>query len=133
MVKDVEKRWIDRNIDLSLLCDQFGIFLRKKGFKTSKIYVKPRYEVVGTFPKELYSYEIVVLIHGRPEDFVLKLALKDQAGIFQKLSSLSALFGGGSLVLKSLRSQELFDKLEEEFWVFAEETVANMATDAKFR
>jgi hypothetical protein len=129
-VKDVEKRWINKNIDLNLLCDQLGGFLRKKGFKTSKSQVKFGFDVVGAFPKELYSYEILVQIRGSPDSFVLKLTLRDQAGLFQKLSSLSALFGGGALVLKSLKSQELFDKVEEEFWVFAEETVEKMAADA---
>lgn len=130
MVKDVEKRWVNKNIDLNLLCDQLEGFLRKKGFKTSKSHMKSGFDVVGAFPRELYSYEILVQIRGSLDNFVLKLTLKDQAGVFQKLSSLSSLFGGGALVLKSLKSQELFDKLEEEFWVFAEETVEKMAANA---
>jgi len=126
----MEKRWINKNIDLNLLCDKLRGFLRKKGFKTSKSQVKSGFDVAGVFPRELYSYEILLQIRGNPDSFVLKLALKDQASLFQKLSSLSALFGGGALVLKSLKSQELFDKLEEEFWTFAEETIEKMAKDA---
>jgi hypothetical protein len=68
---------------------------------------------------------IYVEILGNPSDFEVDFVLDEQSD-FKILGSVFPTFLGGGLSLIALRSRELFEKLEPEFWVYLEKTIEEL-------
>jgi len=62
-----------------------------------------------------------VRIAGDPNDFSVELSTEESSDTLIRLGTLTSLFGGGILFLKGMKSKELLDKVESDFWRFVEE------------
>lgn len=131
----MQKRWIEKNIDLALLSKCVEQFLKGKGFKT-RMDERSNKEckILATSASQGADHihgSIEVLIIGNPNDFTINLIASESMYRSMKLGLLTTMFGGGNILLRSLESREILDKLEKEFWVYAEETVAHLTGSAE--
>lgn len=127
----MERRYNDRNVDLSLLSQWVENFFKNKDFKTTikketkgyKIAVQPTYihEVAD---------RITVSISGTPNDFVLKFVVGARSSFFMKFGALTTFLGGGFAFLKGVKSQEAEERLERNFWTYVEEKISTLTNSA---
>lgn len=128
----MRKQWIEKNVDLALLGKYIEDFLTGKGFGTKKdefadgctISAKPWLE------REVRE-EIAVSVLGWSNDFVIEFLISERKRSSVLLGFITTIIGGGTLLLRSLKSQEALEKLEKEFWMWAEETIAHLVGSLK--
>jgi len=127
----MQEEWVGKNVKLALLSESIKEFLEGKGFETSERRLADDYEISAVRESGPDSLRVILRIRGKPDSFVLELAPAEQSRMLKVLGPLAILFGGGSLFLRGIKSEEAFEELEEEFWLFVEETVARLAGSAK--
>jgi hypothetical protein len=126
----MEKKWINRNIDLSLLTTHLGEFLKTKEFNGVKGRTETGYQILAGDSKH-YKLEghISVTIEGKPEDFSIKLELckegKKNEGLPRSIM-LSTMFGGGYFLRKQLKSDEEWLKFKRDFWIHVDKAISNL-------
>jgi len=128
----MRKQWVGKNVDLALLSECFEKFLEGKGYKTKRDMPSNGYEILGT-PKRFRgsSGGIVVKILGDSNDFVVKLTASQRTHDSIMWGYITTFLGGGSFLLRGLKSEEALRKLEMEFWIHAEKTVENLVGSAE--
>jgi hypothetical protein len=118
---------LNKKVDLKTLSERIGNFYKGKGFEVLVEGSQGAFKVVGVLrvgDKPRSSY---VSINGNPNDFTVEFFGGQMGRFSQFLSPLITMFGGGVLVLDRLRSQEFYERLETEFWVFMERAVDQTA------
>jgi len=131
----MQERWIGKNVDLALLNKYIEQFLKKQGFKT-RMDERSNKEckILALSPSQGANHargSIEVVILGNPNDFTIDLIASEGMFSSMKFGLLTTMFGGGNILLRNMRSREILDKLEKEFWVYAEETVGNLVDSAE--
>lgn len=92
-------------------------FFEAKGFLVSTLK-KDSHTVVSVKAEESAGTEIAEVRLIREADGSLTVTFESVEGSsFTRNSSLLSLLGGGILTLKSLKSSEIMERLEKEFWV----------------
>lgn len=124
----MQNHWTERNVNLSLLVSSIEDFFRGKGFNTGKegsldenrIHVKP------SLRKDTAIEPTMVIVKGNPNNFMVEFTKTkdDQSSI--KSSLATTMFGGGFFLLNRLKSQEILEKLEKEFWGYVENAVIRL-------
>lgn len=124
----MRRQWMGKNVDLALLSERVEDFFRGKDFRTRKDESGDGYTISGT-PHNARDVRggITVRILGNSNDFVIELIAGERIRSSILLGFITTLIGGGSLLLRGLRSQETLEKLEREFWVYAEDSVVHLA------
>jgi hypothetical protein len=117
----MEKRWVKRNVDLELLSEALADFWAERGFKLRMERQAREYRICALpkYPHDVCE-KVDVLITGDSNDFVVKLVSGSQSRLFVRFGSLTTIFGGGSFLLRGLKSEEMLEKLETEFWTYVE-------------
>jgi hypothetical protein len=114
----MEKRWTNKNIDLTLLTDRIGDFFKERDFEAMKGETATGYQILAEdSPRFRVGGCVSVTIEGKSDDFTVKLELFKK----EKKRSLTpilatTLFLGGYFLKSKLRSEEDWMKLEKEFW-----------------
>jgi len=125
----MQERWVGKNIDIDLLGQAIDAFLISKGLKTSKDTISGGCVISGS--NEISSKGGVnVRILGESDDLIIEFLACDDIRRSFRLGLLTSFLGGGSVLLKSLNSQRAIEKLEEEFWIFAEDAIQHLAQSA---
>ena len=127
-------QWIGKNVDLALLSERIEDFFTRKGFEIRRDKRADGYGVVAILPRRSprdLPRSVPLRILGNSNDFVVEFAGAEQAHSRMLRGSLSALIGGGGLFLRDLKSKEVLEKLEREFWAYMEYTVAQLTDSAK--
>lgn len=130
-VSNVLGRWVEKNVDLELLSECVEDFFKRKGFKTMTDESMGEYKILlisqgdRGIPRGMY-----VRISGDPNEFVLELCISERARSSVMLGLMTTMFGGGSRVLRSLKSQEFLERLEREFWICVEEAIEGLVGSA---
>ena len=92
-------------------------FLRNRGFITSREEGESSVRLVGARRKEKYDVRLVeIIISQSQEELSIKFEAGDRMRQILKFSSVFSLWGGGSIILKELKTAEQYDRIEEEFW-----------------
>jgi len=120
----VSREWKDLNVDLGKLASRIESFFRGKGLYAKRISSKEGIKLLVTRNVKLMSFRAEIL--GDPNDFQVNLVLDEQPDSRTLSSVFSAFFGGGFL-LKDIKTRELFEKLEPDFWVYVERTVEHLS------
>jgi len=123
----MQRLWVGRNIDLALLSERIENFFKDKRFKTRKDWSAPEC-VISAKPRHGVGIlgRVIVRVLGNSNDFVIELSASDHSRSAVKLGFITSMFGGGSLVLRGLKSQEELEKLEKDFWIYMEEAVTHL-------
>ena len=129
---EMQKQWVEKNVDLALLSKCFENFLEGKGCETERDMLSNGYEILGT-PKRIRGLGggIIVRILGDCNDFVVELMASQRTHNSIMWGYLATFFGGGSFFLRGMKSKEALERLESEFWIFAEEKVKNLVDSAR--
>ena len=129
----MQKQWVGKNIDLKLLNENVIFFFESKGLKTKGEELVGGYRIMATSQKAKgVRGEIEVTILGNPADFVIETIAGRRARSSMMLGSLTTIFGGGSLFLQGLKSREVSENLEREFWVYIEEIIAHLINSERY-
>jgi hypothetical protein len=65
-----------------------------------------------------------IIIRGTPNKFTVETKATEYEDDAVKLGLSTSIFGGGNLILGSIKAREKLEKLEQEFWKIIEETIA---------
>jgi len=128
----MKNRYVDRNVDLSLLCRWIEHFFKKKNFRIVIEKGTKGYRIIA---RPTHVHEIVdnitVSISGTPNDFTLSFVTGARSEVFMKLGLLTSLFGGGMAFLRGVKSQESEEKIERLFWIYIGEKIDLLANKIK--
>jgi hypothetical protein len=114
----MEKRWTNKNVDLTLLTTRIGDFFKERDFEAMKGKTATGYQILAEdSPIFRLGGFVSVTIEGKPDDFTVKLELcqKEKKRSFAPIL-LTTMFLGGYFLKSRLRSEEDWMKLEKEFW-----------------
>jgi len=128
----MQERWLEKNVDLNLLSKRLEDFFIMHGFKTRIDTLASGNAIVGVLDNKHDDLkEIIVKITGSPNDFVIEFPRGESRLSSMKFGLLTTFLGGGSLLIKSLKSQKALEKLEREFWVDVEKNVRDVTNSFK--
>jgi hypothetical protein len=107
--------------ELNHLSGEITRFFEGKGFVVSKTekasYTAVSVQTNGSAGSKIAEVHLISDANGS-----LVVTFESVEGsLLTRHSTLSTLLGGGFLMLKSLRSSEIMERLEREFWVRADE------------
>jgi|YelNatPaOPRAMG01_1025707.scaffolds.fasta_scaffold05541_5 hypothetical protein len=118
-------QWIGKNVDLQLLSNFVEAFFIERNFETVKTRNSSDFKVHASLLTESLIVEVKIV--GCSNDFTVELVPKSYSEGFIKTGLMTLPFGGGSLILKGLKFQEKFKRLEKDFWVYIEKTICGCA------
>jgi len=133
MALKMERKWDMKNVDLDLLTVRIGDFFKERDFEVIGEKTPGNYQVLA---KNSPSFRLLgfvnVTIEGKPEDFVTKLELVENRKRYGKYSSfLLRMIVGGYFILQEVESDEVWMRLEKEFWQYVENVVLHLTNTAK--
>lgn len=122
----MRRRITDQNINLASLVDSLVEFFTKRDFEATKGETENGFEILA-YDSPHYKLEGYsdVTVEGDRNDFTVSLELhKESERRYPSRSIfLTTMLGGGYFLLKRLKSDETFLKLEKEFWAHVENTL----------
>jgi len=123
----MQRRWVGKNIDLALLGKRIENFFKDKGFKIAKDWPASEY-TFSVRPQHGVGIlgGVTVRIIGDSSDFLIDFSTSERSRSAVKLGFITTMFGGGSLILRGLKSQEALEKLEKDFWIYIEEAMTRL-------
>ena len=128
---EMGEQWVGKNVDLALLSERVEDFFNGKVFQTRKDVLADGYKISASPRSQEGLGGVVVYVRGKSSDFVVEFAGGKRGRFSAMLGSLVTMFGGGGLVLRSLKLQEAMDRLEREFWAYTEEAIAELTDSVK--
>ncbi len=127
----MQEHWVGKNVNLTLLSERVENFLRDKGFRTTKGLSASEYTISGKPQQSVGIIGLVtVRILGDRNDFSIEFSTNGHSRSVVKLGFITTIFGGGSLVLRGLKSQEELEKLEKDFWVHVKQALVHLTNSA---
>jgi hypothetical protein len=111
-------------VDLGKLSERAEEFFKNKGFQTLVEHSKDACKIVASLRVGDKVRSCYVTISGGSNDFMVDFVGGSGGRLSLLMSAqLVTLFGGGVFWLDRLRAQEFYEKLERDFWIFAEHAV----------
>ena len=117
-------RWFNRGIFIPEVEKAAESFLKQSGFRISQFEDGEFKRIVGSLHNSQGHKKAVITIEGLPDDFTVEFAAGAAADAMSKLAMMTVFFGGGALGLKSFKTREYYEKLEDNFWKHMEEKLA---------
>lgn len=127
----MRSRLVGENVDLALFSDRIEAFLKAKGLETRRDTLGEGYAILGTVSLRDMHIRIIVRILGNAHDFEVDFNSKEPARTNTIWGPLMTLLGGGSFLLRNLKSREAVEKLEREFWIYVSEAVTKLRGSGK--
>jgi len=125
-------KFAGKNIDIDLLSERVERFLMDRGFKTLREKIRGGYKILGIRSVcEGKNESVCVKISGNPDKFAVDF---ESGGVMRTplwAISLARMVGAGYFVLRDLKSKEMYEKLESEFWAFIDEAVSSPTFSSK--
>ena len=149
----MQKRWTGKNVNLNLLSERVESYFKNKGFMTKRtesegeliLLLVPQHtedvrktmmtKTAGTQTPQ-YAPNVkgmTAKIIGDPNDFTIEFTPSEITRRSIWLGMLTKIFGGGYLILQSLKLREALEKLEREFSIYIEDEIANLAGSVRHR
>ncbi len=119
-------QWIGINVDLSMLSERLLRFFEGNQFNT-KLEQNPGKFVIYASNQQ---FGLKVNIRGEPNDFKVEFmpTTKTQGfSLTMLVGYVTALFGGGTLLLRDIKLQEAITRLEKVFWQEVDIDVADLS------
>lgn len=127
----MQKSWTGKNIDLALFTAQIGNFFKRNDFEAvrGEIPNGVGYQIfAANSPYFRIQGHVCVTIEGTPNNFTVKIerSTEKKKRDIPHLMFLEQMLFGGFLILRDLKSDEAWLKLEKEFWRHVENTVLRL-------
>jgi hypothetical protein len=120
----MRRRLTDQNLNLASFTDILGEFFVKKDFEVIKGETEKGFKIIAyDSPNFKLDGSADVTIEGEKNDFTVSLDFckeSDKHDSPVRSIFLTTMLGGGYFLLKRLKSEETFLKLEKEFWAYVE-------------
>lgn len=124
----MEDRFVGKNIDLQLFTERLILFFEQKDFGVFKSKMDDGWGlVVISPPRAKIVDKIAVFVTGHSRDFSVKFTAGSRSRTYKWLGHITTFFGGGVLFSKGFESELALERLEREFWVYVDETVATIS------
>lgn len=120
-------RWLHKNVIISSIEEAVNSFFEQRKFSTASFESKDSKKIVGVLRHGESAKKVIVTITGKPDDFIVDFFAGESARLMAKFTSLITFFGAGQLELRSLKEKEFYQKLEDEFWKYLEDFVAEQS------
>jgi hypothetical protein len=120
----VTSDWQGLNVDLSKLTEHVESFFKSKGLYAKRILCEGGFKIFVS--QNGKSRDICAEILGDSRNFQVNFVLDDRSGSASMLGSVFSVFFGGGLLLKTLKSKELFEKIEPEFWIYIDKVIEEL-------
>ena len=125
--------WLEKNVDLSMLAERIEPFFHGSDFETVVEKTQEGYMVQAVSKIPNLKLEIRVEILGGPNDFMVEFLAGGKGGYFSPsmmAGYLTTMFGGGYLISREAKKQEILGVLEKEFWRHTQMQVADLVGSA---
>jgi hypothetical protein len=122
----MEKQWKKHNVSLRRLAQTIENYYMRRNFKVKETVLKDGYSIRVVLTELRTSGAMSIVLRGTPDDFSIETRATEQEDGTVKVGLMTTIFGGGSLVLGSIKNREKLEKLEREFWVTIEETIRSL-------
>ncbi|MFQ6127064.1 MAG: hypothetical protein ACE5R6_21010 [Candidatus Heimdallarchaeota archaeon] len=122
-------RWLEKNVDLTLLVERIRQFFREVDFETTVEKVRKGYMIRAVSKIPNLNMRINVKIVGQPNDFKVEFSAGGKGGYFSPsmiAGYLTTMFGGGYVLSREARKRETLDMLERDFWRHTQMQVADL-------
>jgi hypothetical protein len=129
----MEKRWVNRKIDLALLTTHIGNLFKEKDFEAIKGEIPTGHQILAEgSPRFRFDGYASVTIEGKPDDFSVKLehCEAERKGSLAPIL-MTTMFFGGYFLSRKLRSAEEWTELEKEFWNYVDNAVLRLGNSVR--
>jgi hypothetical protein len=127
----MQYRWTNKKIDLSLLSKHVEAFLQSRDFKSRMDKTENGYVIVGTFEEaDGSSRSVKIRIDGASDNFSIEFVAGEDKRVLSTLSPIASFLGVGIFLRQKLDQINFYDKIEEEFWKFINESIASLVGSA---
>jgi hypothetical protein len=127
----MKKQWENHNINLQQLAQTIQNFYTKKGLKTATKTSKKGWKIQTIVKEYGTATALTTLITGTPNNFTIETIPSEYEDTALKIGLSTTIFGGGNILLPSIKIHEKLEKIEKEFWDSIEETIAQLTTTAR--
>lgn len=112
------KTWENQNVNLKVLTQQIAKYLESSWFEEiTAVEAHDEYRITAeNSSRDKRLSDVLVVISGRPNEFSVSLESCNEPDRFNFPVILSAMFGGGYFLLRSLKSSESWQGFERSFW-----------------
>jgi hypothetical protein len=114
----MKQQWKNRNVDLFSLMGYIRHFFEEKQLKVVEKKLKDGLCIEVFSLDENPPGRLCVKILGTPNNFIIEILAGGEMPNILSLFPLLERLGLGFLILQKIRSEELLNKLEPEFWAF---------------
>jgi len=125
----MEKQWKNHNVSLQQLAQTIEGSYSRRNLKIKETVLKDGYSIRVILAKLRASGTMSIIMRGTPDDFTIETK-RERADDAVKVGLMTTIFGGGSIILSSIKSREELEKLEREFWGTIEEVISRLANSA---
>jgi len=126
----LKDQWIGNNVDLNLLSQSVNQFFTENQFEPKLEQTHDRYRIKASN----FEFKITVNIYGRPNDFTIEFIPNKKTRGFSlamMVGYITSFLGGGALLVRDARYQEVMNKVEQTFWEHVDRQVAELKNSAK--
>ena len=130
---EVRNRWLEKNVDLSVLTERISPFFHETDFETTVEKTQEGYVIRAVSKIPNLRLGINVKILGRPNDFTVEFSAGGKGRFFSSsmiAGYLTGMFGGGYLVSREAKKRETLDVFENDFWRHTQMQVADLVDSA---
>jgi hypothetical protein len=129
----MEKRWKNLRVDLRRLAQTIESSFSRRNLKVETTSLGDGYSIRVVLTALRARGVMDIIIRGTPDDFAIETRATEHEDKAIKLGLLTTPFGGGSLLLGSIKAREQLEKLEHEFWSKIEETIISLTSPRELR
>jgi len=125
----LKDQWIGNNIDLNLLSQKVNQFFTENQFEPKLEQTHDRYRIKASN----FEFKITVNIYGQPNDFTIEFIPNKKTrghSLAMIVGYITSFLGGGTLLLRDVKFQEVMNKVEQTFWEQVDSHVAELANSA---
>lgn len=129
----MQKRWRGKNVDLDQLSNSVEDFFRSRSLLPRRAETAGE-RTISWFPGyrgARLKKPVTARIFGKPDDFTIDLKASELTADSIRAGVLTRAFGGGYFLLKAVKLKEDLERLENEFWIFIEERIDQLAGSAQ--
>ena len=123
----MEKRWQNHGVNLQRVTEIVKNYYLRRNFKVNESVLEDGYSLSITLRELRTSGVMSIAIRGMPDDFTIETRATEEEDRQVKIGLMTAIFGGGILVLRNIRVREQMERIEREFWSTIEETIRSLA------
>jgi hypothetical protein len=122
----MEKQWKNLGVDLQRLARAIEDHYSRRNLKVETTALENGYSIRVIVAELRAPCAMSIAVRGAPSDFTVETRATEDYDRAVKVGLMTAIFGGGSLVLRNIRAREQVERMEREFWSTIEETVRSM-------